>query len=152
MAFFLFLFFFLGIMCLLTLTAYNLGHYRTTIGSHTLQMQLSAFCSNDQKCPKNKSKPFPKFALILLVGQEGHPACKKLSGGMQAWLCVWVKVQICIWPSWCHCHSLSLVPVNPDWFHLPGVTFVVSPDPGSPGQNPRGPKNGCVCVCVLKFA
>jgi len=42
-------------------------------------------------------------ALTLLAGwQEGHPARKKLSGGMLAWLCVWVKVQICIWPSWCH--------------------------------------------------
>jgi len=39
-------------------------------------------------------------ALTLLVGwQERHLACKKLSGGMLAWLCVWVKVQICIWPS-----------------------------------------------------
>jgi len=39
-------------------------------------------------------------ALILLAGrQEGHPTCKKLSGGVLAWLCVWVKVQICIWPS-----------------------------------------------------
>jgi len=39
-------------------------------------------------------------ALTLLAGwQEGHPACKKLSGGMLAWLCAWVKVQICIWPS-----------------------------------------------------
>jgi len=28
-----------------------------------------------------------------------HPACKKLNGGMLAWLCVWVKMQICIWPS-----------------------------------------------------
>jgi len=27
---------------------------------------------------------------------------------------VWGEVQICIWPSWCHCHSLSLAPVNPD--------------------------------------
>jgi len=28
-------------------------------------------------------------ALMLLVGrQEGHPACKKLSGGMLAWLCL----------------------------------------------------------------
>jgi len=36
-------------------------------------------------------------ALTLLVWrQKGHPACKKLSGGMLAWLCVWVKVQICI--------------------------------------------------------
>jgi len=39
-------------------------------------------------------------ALTLLVGwQEGHPACKKLSGGVLAWLLVWGKVQICIWPS-----------------------------------------------------
>jgi len=39
-------------------------------------------------------------ALMLLVEwQEGHLACKQLGGGMLAWLCVWVKVQICIWPS-----------------------------------------------------
>ena len=37
---------------------------------------------------------------MLLVGwQEEHTACKKLSGGMLAWLCICVKVQICIWPS-----------------------------------------------------
>ena len=48
-------------------------------------------------------------ALTLLVGwQEGHPACKKQSGGVLAWLSVWSAVQTCIWPSWCHCHSLSL--------------------------------------------
>jgi len=29
-------------------------------------------------------------ALMLLVGlQEGHPVCKKLSGGVLAWLSVW---------------------------------------------------------------
>ena len=39
-------------------------------------------------------------ALTLLVGQqEGHPACKKLSGGLLAWLSVWGKVQTCIRPS-----------------------------------------------------
>jgi len=32
-------------------------------------------------------------ALTLLVGrQERHPACKKLSGGVLAWLSVWSKV------------------------------------------------------------
>jgi len=37
-------------------------------------------------------------ALTLLVGrQEGHPACKKLSGGgVLAWLSVWSEVQTCI--------------------------------------------------------
>ena len=39
-------------------------------------------------------------ALTLLVGQqEGHPACRKLSGGVLAWLSVWSKVQTCILPS-----------------------------------------------------
>ena len=52
-------------------------------------------------------------ALTLLVGrQEGHPACKKLSGGVLAWLSVWNDVQTCIWPSRCHCHSLSLASVK----------------------------------------
>jgi len=42
-------------------------------------------------------------ALTLLVGrQEGHPAYKKLSGEVLAWLSVWSVVQTCIWPSWCH--------------------------------------------------
>ena len=39
-------------------------------------------------------------ALTLLVGrQEGHPACKKLSGGVLAWLSLWSEVQTCIRPS-----------------------------------------------------
>ena len=39
-------------------------------------------------------------ALTLLVGrQEGHPACKKQSGGVLVWLSVWSEVQTCIWPS-----------------------------------------------------
>jgi len=39
-------------------------------------------------------------ALTLLIGrQEGHPACKKLSGGVLAWLSVWSEMQTCIWPS-----------------------------------------------------
>ena len=79
-------------------------------------------------------------ALTLLVGrQEGHPACKKLSGGLLAWLSVWSEVQTCIWPSWCHCHSLSLPSVKsrlvlPLWYR---PTLVVAN---------RGPLNGCVRV------
>jgi len=81
-------------------------------------------------------------ALTLLVGQqEGHPACKKLSGGVLAWLSDWSDVQTCIWPSGCHCHSLSLASVKsrlvfPFWYRL---TWVVSD---------KGPLNVCVCVCV----
>ena len=39
-------------------------------------------------------------ALTLLVGwQEGHPACKKLSGEVLAWLSDWSNVQISYGPS-----------------------------------------------------
>jgi len=81
-------------------------------------------------------------ALALLVGrQEGHLACKKLSGGVLAWLSVWSEVQTCIWPSGFHCHSLFLASVKsrlvlPFWYRLSRVV----PD--------KGPLNGCVCVCV----
>jgi len=76
---------------------------------------------------------------MLLVGrQEGHPAYKKLSGGVLAWLSVWSKVQTCIQPTWCHYHSLSLASgksrlVLPFWYWLTRVV----PD--------KGQLNGCVC-------
>ena len=90
-----------------------------------------------------QERVFAFSALMLLVGrQEGHAACKKLSGGVLAWLFVWSKVQTCIWPSWCHCHSLSLASVKsrlvlPSWFRLNRVI----PD--------KGPLNGCMYICVF---
>jgi len=86
---------------------------------------------------------FAFSALTLLVGrQEGHPACKKLSGEVLAWLSVWSEVQICIWPSWCHCHSLSLASVKsrlvlPFWYRPTRVVL-----------EKRAVKWLCVCVCV----
>ena len=60
---------------------------------------------------------------------------------MLARLSVWSKVQTCICPSWCHCHSLSLASVKsrlvlPFWYRL---TWVV-PE--------KWPLNVCVCVCA----
>ena len=45
---------------------------------------------------------------------------------MLAWLSVWSEVQTCIWPSWCHCHSLYLASVKsrlvlPFWYRLTRV-------------------------------
>ena len=83
---------------------------------------------------RDVSKAFS--ALTLLVGQqEGHPAVKKLSSEVLAWLSVWSEVQTCIWPRWCHCHSLSLASVK---------SRLVPAHPGSPGQ--RAVKRVCVCV------
>ena len=58
-------------------------------------------CSNDLRYVVSKLLLYAAFsALMQLVGhQEGHLACKKLSGGVLAWLSVWNKVQTCIRPS-----------------------------------------------------
>jgi len=66
--------------------------------------------------------------LKLLVGrQEGHPACKKQSGGMLTWLFVWSDVQIffAYGPSDATATHCLLLQLNPDWFYLSGT--------GSPG-------------------
>ena len=57
---------------------------------------------------------------------------QKTSGGVLAWLSVWSEVQTCIWPSWCHCHSLSLAPVKsrlllPFWYRLTQVVLEKRP-------------------------
>ena len=89
-----------------------------------------------------KARALAFSALTLLVGQqEGHPACKNLGGGVLAWLSVWSKVQTCIWPSWCHCHSLSLASAKSRlvllyWYRLTRVV-----------QDKRL-LNGRVCVCL----
>jgi len=58
---------------------------------------------------------------------------------------VWREVQTCVWPSWCHCHSLSLASVKsrlvfPFWYRL---THVV-PD--------KGLSNGCMYVCWVNVS
>ena len=81
-------------------------------------------------------------ALTLLVGrQEGHPASKKLSGGVLAWLSVWSKVQTC---------QLMPLPLTVSCFSKIqiGFTFLISAHLGSPGKKPL---NGCVCLCVCEW-
>jgi len=64
---------------------------------------------------------FAFSALTLLVGrQEGHPACKKLTGGMQAWLCLSQgadlhMAQLVPLPLTISCSSKSRL-VLPSWF------------------------------------
>jgi len=48
-----------------------------------------------------------------------------------------------------HCHSLSLAPVNPDWFNLPGFVFLVPAHLGNPGHSPGGRKTTVVVVVVV---
>jgi len=83
-------------------------------------------------------------ALMLLVGQqEGHAACKKLSGGVLAWLSVWSEVQTCN-----KLAQLMPLPLTVSCYGKIqiGFTFLVPAHPGSPGQ--KAVKCVCVCVCV----
>ena len=83
----------------------------------------------------------------LLVGrQEGHPACKKLSGGVLAWFSVWSEMQMA---------QLMPLPLTVSFFSKIqiGFTFLVPAHPGSPEQ--RAVKRVCVlllnelkCSCV----
>jgi len=73
---------------------------------------------------------------MLLVGQqEGHPACKKLSGGMLVWLSVWTLEQ----GADLHLAQLMLLPLTVSCFSKMQIGFYNS-GTGSPGQSR---KNGC---------
>jgi len=88
-------------------------------------------------------KIFAFSALTLLVGwQEGHLACKTLSGGVLAWLSVWRYADL-------HMAQLMPLPLTVSCFSKIQIGFTfwywltrVVPD--------KGPLNGCVCVCVCK--
>jgi len=54
-------------------------------------------------------------------------ATNPVSDVVLAWLSVWSEMQTCIWPSRCHCHSLSLASVKSRLFWVPA-------HPDSPGQ------------------
>jgi len=70
--------------------------------------------------------------LTLLVGrQEGHPAYKKLSGGVLAWLSVCLERGADL-----HMAQLITLPLTVSCFNKIqiGFTFLVPAHPGSPGQ------------------
>jgi len=80
-----------------------------------------------------------------MVGhQEEHPASKKLSNEVLAWLPVWSEVQIIrIWSIWCHCH-----PIIPCFVKIQiGLAFLVPPYPGCPGK--EAAKR--VCLSYINF-
>jgi len=80
-------------------------------------------------------------ALTLLVGQqEGHPACKKLSGEILERLYVWNEMQTAD----LHMAQLMPLPLTVSCFNKIqiGYTFLVPVHPGGPGQ--RAVKRVCV--------
>ena len=109
--------------------------------SSSLWRKLIYFCQRKLSFSSSSTKK-------TLVGcQEEHLACKKLSGHeVLAWLSVWSKVQmICLWSSWCHCHSIIPCFVKIEI----GLTFLVSAYPGCPGK--EAVKHLFCLSCVMDF-
>ena len=83
--------------------------------------------------------------MTLLVGrQEGHPACKKTEWWSTGVVVCLERGATCIWPSWCHCHSVSLAPVKsrlvlPFWYWLTQVVLE------------KRPLNGSCCCYMYKL-
>jgi len=82
---------------------------------------------------------FVSCLTLLVWQQEGHPACKKMSDEVLAWLSVWSEVPIvCVWSSWCFYtpKPRHLLPhLNSDWFYLSGT--------GLPRLSWKKAVNGC---------
>jgi len=79
-------------------------------------------------------------ALTLLVGrQEGHPVCKKLSGGVLDLVADLHMAQLMPLPLTVSCFNKIQI----------GFTFLVLAHPASPGHRPL---NGCVCAVEFSRA
>jgi len=117
--------------------------------SCSLQMCMlscSYYCSCSEYC--HSYKYFAFIVLTLLVGrQEVHPACKKLSGEVLAWLSVRIEVQmICIWSSWCHCHPIISCFIKIE----NSLTFLVLASPGCPGKK-AAPQVCLSLMCIISI-
>ena len=80
----------------------SLSHFVSHVSSYSVSFFLSSFASPPFLyhlffiSAEGIGWVYAFSALTLLVGrQEGHPACKKLSGGVLAWLSAWSEVQTC---------------------------------------------------------
>jgi len=85
---------------------------------------------------------------LQLVGcQEEHPACKKMSDEVLAWLFVWSEVLqiICLWSSRCHWHSNISCLIKTE----NGLVFLVPAYPGCPGKEAV---NVILMLAVNQFA
>ena len=81
-----------------------------------------------------------------LGGRKGIRPVENGVVGLLVCLSVWSEMQTCIWPSWCHCHSLSLASVKsrlilPFWYLLTRVV-----------PEKKAVKRACVLLILKTFS
>ena len=93
-----------------------------------------------------KSSVWPIFAFSALTRLGGRKGIQPVKNGVvgRGHGYLWSEMQTCIWPNWCHCHSLSLASVKstlvlPFWYQLTRVV----PE--------KGPLNVCVCLTYCRL-
>jgi len=89
-------------------------------------------CQDKSRTPSQKQDKWENYFFQDVIknwdcpgksGMDSHFILNSVLTPFEWWdvgMVIWDDVQTCIWPSRCQCHSLSLAPVNPDWFYLPG--------------------------------
>ena len=113
------------------------------VGRYTCCLQIMTLYFNLQLWNAVSFQQLPSVLWRCWLGGRKGIRPVKNRVGVLAWLSVWSKVQTCIWPSWRHCHSLSLASVKSRlvlsfWYQLTRVVLE------------KRPLNECVCVLVLK--
>jgi len=93
-----------GVHCVPLISTFSVGAVRrqepltqhSSVSLHTFKRREKQWGTN----PRNNLRHNAFSALTLLVErQERHPACKKLSGGVLAWLSVWTRCRFAYGPA-----------------------------------------------------
>jgi len=112
-------------LCSATTTEHdgNLNTKHEQLSSHETTLHYTRLTASFQ------DNLFASSALTLLVGQEGHPACKKLGGGVRCWhgYLSGARWRLAYGPADATATHYLLLQQNPDWFYLSGT--------GSPEQS-----------------
>ena len=126
-----------GLHALLLYCAHNLFFQQTKSAychhQHHHQCNYNLLCFNGHFPSESSLARSSRFWRCWLGGRKGIWPVKNWVVG--CWHGnVWGEVNNCIWPNYCHCHSISLAPVNPAWLYFLVFTFLVMAHPGSLGQ------------------
>ena len=135
-----------AVLCLCQSCRWSLGHYVRWMSIHLCVFLVGGILQTARRRLLAFIGKYNSLHSVLwrcwLGGRKGIRPVKNWVVG--CWHgCVWSEVQTCIWPSWCHCHSLSLASVKsrlvlPFWHRLTRIV----PE--------KGLLNGCdIILCVI---
>ena len=79
-------------------------------GKRAVKWACVCVCLCQPSCGLHYIFTLSSVCLQCFDAVEGHPACRKLSGGLLPWLSVWSEVQTCIRPADATANCLTIMP------------------------------------------